>query len=72
MFFKELIKPIDSPEKIIGDVASVLTLTGVMATMLPTIAALFTVVWTGIRIYETATVQSLLGRKKPYEPDEEA
>jgi hypothetical protein len=32
--------------------------------MLPSIAALFTIVWTGIRIYETDTVQRLLGKEK--------
>jgi hypothetical protein len=31
--------------------------------MLPSIAALFTIVWTLIRIWETETVQNLLGRK---------
>jgi len=31
--------------------------------MLPSIAALFTMVWTAIRIYETDTVRRLLGRK---------
>jgi hypothetical protein len=31
--------------------------------MLPSIAALFTILWTGIRIWETDTVQRILGRK---------
>jgi hypothetical protein len=30
--------------------------------MLPSIAALFTIVWTAIRIYETRTVQEWLGK----------
>jgi len=30
---------------------------------LPSIAAVFTIVWTGIRIWETETVQNMLGRK---------
>jgi hypothetical protein len=30
--------------------------------MLPAIAAIFTIVWTTIRIYETKTVQGLLGK----------
>jgi hypothetical protein len=34
---------------------------------LPSIAAIFTICWTGIRIYETETVQKLLGKKKPAE-----
>jgi hypothetical protein len=35
---------------------------GTLAEFLPAAAALFTVVWTGIRIYETRTVQELLGK----------
>jgi hypothetical protein len=45
-----------------GDGLSVLTVVGTLADMLPSIAAILTIVWTGIRIYETATVQRLLGR----------
>jgi len=32
---------------------------------LPPMAALFTLVWTAIRIYETKTVQRLLGKDSP-------
>jgi hypothetical protein len=35
--------------------------------MLPAIAALFTIVWTAIRIYETDTVQNLFGKEKQNE-----
>lgn len=35
---------------------------GTLMGYFPAIAALFTIVWTGIRIYETATVQSILMR----------
>jgi hypothetical protein len=40
--------------------------TGIMslAAWLPPIASLFTIVWLGIRIYETDTVQNLINRKK--------
>jgi hypothetical protein len=31
--------------------------------VLPAVAALFTIIWTGIRIYETDTVQRLLGKQ---------
>lgn len=48
--------------KITGDILSVATVLGTLAQWLPAIAALFTVVWTGIRIYETNTVQKLLGK----------
>jgi hypothetical protein len=39
--------------------------TGVMALMswLPPVASLFTIVWLGIRIYESETVQKLINKK---------
>ena len=39
--------------------------TGIMsvAAWLPPIASLFTIVWMGIRIYESDTVQQLIGKK---------
>lgn len=49
--------------KHIVDGLSFLTVLGTLADMLPSIAALFTIVWTGIRIWETDTVQNLFGRK---------
>jgi hypothetical protein len=39
------------------DVLSVITVIGTLVEMLPSIAALFTIIWTGIRIWETDTVQ---------------
>ena len=53
----------DEASKHIIDFASVLTVLGTLADMLPAIAAVFTIVWTAIRIYETKTVQRWLGRK---------
>jgi len=50
--------------KLTGDVLSIATVLGTLAQWLPAIAALFTVIWTGIRIIETDTVQRLLGKKK--------
>lgn len=49
--------------KQVVDAVSVLTVVGTIGELLPPLAALFTLVWTGIRIYETETVQGLLGRK---------
>lgn len=46
-----------------ADGISVLTVVGTLAEILPAIAALFTIVWTGFRIYETETVQKWLGKK---------
>jgi chromate transport protein ChrA len=48
--------------KTIGDVLSITTVVGTLAQVLPSIAAIFTIVWTLIRIYETKTVQSWLRR----------
>lgn len=42
------------------DAASIMTLIGSLGAILPPIAALFTIVWTAIRIYETKTVQDLI------------
>jgi hypothetical protein len=46
------------------DGASVVTAVGTVMQILPSIAAVFTIVWTAIRIYETKTVQKLLGKTK--------
>ena len=45
------------------DGLSVITVLGALVDILPAVAALFTIVWTGIRIYETDTVQKFLGKK---------
>ena len=49
--------------KQVTDVLSVATVIGTLAEILPAIAALFTIVWTSFRIYETDTVQKWLGKK---------
>jgi hypothetical protein len=46
------------------DTASIATAVGTVMQLLPAIAALFTIVWTLIRIYETKTIQKLLGKTK--------
>lgn len=55
---------LDDATKHVVDALSVATVLGTLVEMLPSIAALFTIVWTSIRIYETDTVQRVLGRKK--------
>ena len=50
--------------KHIIDGASIATAVGTLMQVLPAVAALFTIVWTAIRIYETKTVQKLLGKHK--------
>jgi hypothetical protein len=42
------------------DAVSAITVVGTIAGFLPAIAAIFTIIWTAIRIYETRTVQRLL------------
>ena len=46
------------------DGLSVITVLGALVDILPAVAALFTIVWTGIRIYETDTVQEWIARAK--------
>ena len=48
--------------KHVVDALSIMTVVGTLVEMLPSIAAIFTIVWTLIRIWETKTVQNLLGR----------
>ena len=48
--------------KHVGDAVSIVTVVGTLAQVLPSIAAIFTIVWTSIRIYETETVQKILGK----------
>jgi len=45
------------------DALSVVTVVGTLAEILPAVAALFTIVWTFIRILETDTVRKMLGKK---------
>lgn len=53
--------------KTVVDALSIGTVVATLAGVLPSIAAIFTILWTGIRIYETDTIQWLIGRdsKKP-------
>jgi hypothetical protein len=48
------------------DAISIVTVVGTLAEILPAVAALFTIIWTALRIYETRTVRKLLG-KEPFE-----
>jgi len=52
----------DEAAKQIADGVSIITVVGTLAGILPAVAALFTIIWTGIRIYETDTVQKWLGK----------
>ena len=50
----------DEGTKHVVDGVSIFTAVGSFLAWLPSVAALFTIVWTGIRIYETKTVQKWL------------
>jgi len=54
----------DEQVKQIGDAISILTVVGTLAELLPAIAAILTIVWTAIRIWETDTVQCMFRRNK--------
>lgn len=49
--------------KQVVDALSIATVVGALVEMLPSIAALFTIFWTGLRIWETDTVRGWTGRR---------
>jgi hypothetical protein len=55
---------IDEHTKHLIDGVSVATVMGTLMSWLPAIAALFTIIWTAIRIYETKTIQGWLKKGK--------
>jgi len=50
--------------KHVVDALSIITVLGTLADMLPSVAAVFTIVWTAIRIWEMETVRGWTGRLK--------
>lgn len=48
--------------KQVMDGLSIATMIGTLVNILPALAALVTIIWTAIRIYETSTVQKLIAR----------
>lgn len=67
MTFKDAWDHTPEGVKLLADAISITTLLGTLAQMLPNLAALATLVWTSLRIYETKTVQGWLGRRKQSE-----
>jgi len=49
--------------KHVVDGLSIVTVLGTLADILPAVAALFTIIWTGFRIWETETVKGWFNRK---------
>jgi hypothetical protein len=60
MLMTKYFENIDEHTKHLIDGVSVATVMGTLMSWLPAIAALFTIIWTAIRIYETKTVQGWL------------
>lgn len=50
--------------KHVVDALSIGTVVATLTGVLPSIAAIFTIIWTGIRIYETETVRKIM-KKAP-------
>lgn len=61
---KDFFHDLSDSAKNVLDALSVVTVVGTLMDMLPSIAAVLTIIWTGIRIYETDTVQGWFGRKR--------
>lgn len=53
----------DAAKHVVDGVATI-TVLATLSEWLPPIASLLTIIWFAIRIYETDTVQRLVGRKK--------
>lgn len=60
---------VDEGSKHLIDLLSVTTVLGTLMGILPSIAAIFTIVWTAIRIYETKTVKDLIAKFKGKDDD---
>jgi len=55
---------ISNTAKAVGDVISYTVVLGTLMDVLPPIAALLTIVWTLINIYESKTFGRIIGRKE--------
>ena len=54
---------LNDKSKHVLDGLSLLTVLGTLVDWLPAVAALLSIIWTALRIYESKTVQKLLGKK---------
>ena len=59
---KDIIEHVSEPAKHVVDALSILTVLGTLVEILPAIAALLSIVWSLLRIYESKTVQKWLGK----------
>jgi len=60
-----------SDVKSIADAAAAATAVGTVMEVIPSIAGIFTIVWLGIRIWESDTVQGLVGKIRKKDASEE-
>ena len=60
---KDIIEHVSEPTKHVVDALSILTVLGTLVELLPAIAAILSIVWSLIRIYESKTVQRWLGKE---------
>jgi hypothetical protein len=59
---KDVIEHVSEPAKHVVDALSILTVLGTLVEILPAVAALLSIVWSLLRIYESKTVQRWLGK----------
>ena len=59
----------DETTKHLIDLSAIFTAVGTMLSWLPHMASLFTIIWMGIRIWETNTVQKLFSNKEVIEDE---
>lgn len=64
MSARELWEHIPNGVKHLADLLSVATVLGTLLEMLPHIAAGLTIIWTAIRIYESATIQGWMAKRR--------
>jgi len=57
--------------KSIADAAAAATAVGTVMEVIPSIAGVFTIVWLGIRIWESDTVQGLVGKVRKKDASQE-
>ena len=56
--------------KTVADAAAVVTTVGTMMEFLPPLASIFTIIWLGIRIWESPTVQGMVGKVRKKDASE--
>jgi len=61
---KDYLDHLDNTQKNIMDFTSISVVLGSLAQLLPAIAAVLSIVWTAIRIYEAETVQRWITKRK--------